>query len=67
MDTFLNLTEKEFDAILDCIQVVQNRMAHVGGYEGLGWHEQEYRAFQRMRKKVNDRNIVGCAIKIQGA
>ena len=68
MDTYVNLTEKEFDALLDCIDVVKKQMSYRGGYDGIGWHEQEYRAFQRMVKKVNDRQVFATHIlKIKGS
>jgi hypothetical protein len=57
MDTFVNLTEKEFDALLRCIQATSESMSYGDGYTTLGWDLQEYRAYQRMCKKMYDRHV----------
>ena len=67
MDTYVNLTEKEFDAMLMCIEATRDSMSYGGGYETLGWDLQEYRAYQRMCKKMYDREVFAKSVlKIKG-
>lgn len=67
METFVNLTEKEFDAMLRCIQATGECMSCGDGYTTLGWDLQEYRAYQRMCKKMFDRQAFAKSVlKIKG-
>ena len=56
-ETFVNLTEKEFDALINCLQTTSDTISGGDGYECLGWSLQEYRAYQRLSKKVYDRKV----------
>lgn len=55
-ETFVNLTEKEFDALINCLEATHECMAGGDGYISLGWDLQDFRAYQRLSKKVYDRH-----------
>lgn len=54
-ETFVNLTEKEFDALMLCLDATSNSISMGNGYTSLGWDLQDFRAYQRLSKKVYDR------------